>query len=198
MLQNISTVPELTTTPSSTPSMDPFAFNPYSEFTSDEYKEHHYEVRECFLDDGETVKLPEVFAYPGLPQNMSNPFFGSYDVLKLRDDVCWDRFGRFGPYGYGYDRAEGGLGLGDQSEKVGSGKVWKQQAKIDYRKVDWGAAQQKCFEKNKRRFENQTAPEDSKSRANWKPKKLVSRQAYILRSYTGYKYDDHNSSPYAP
>lgn len=191
MRQNISTIPPLTTAPSSTPPMEPFAFNPYSEYTSDEYKEHHHEVKECFLDDDEKVKLPEIFAYPGIPQNMTNPFFGSHEVLNLRDDVCWDRFGRFGPYGYGYDREEGGLGLAEHSEKVGSGKVWKQQAKIDYRKVDWGAAQQKCFEKNKLRFEKQNAPEDEKSRAEWKPKKQVSRQAYILRSYTGYKYDDH-------
>jgi hypothetical protein len=105
--------------------------------------------------------------------------------------VCWERFGRFGPYGYGYEREEGGLGLAEKSEKVGSGKVWKQQGKIDYRNINWGEAQQRCYEKNKKRFENETAPADKHARAEWRPKKPVARQAYILRAYTGYKYDDH-------
>jgi hypothetical protein len=116
---------------------------------------------------------------------MTTHSFGSYEVLGLRDDVCWDRFGRFGPYGYGYQRNEGGLGLADRSEKVGSGKVWKQQPKVDWRNINWGEAQQRCYEKNKIRFsKNSTEIGD-------KEVKRVSRQAYILRSYTGFKYDDH-------
>jgi len=189
--QNVTVKPAPVKKPSSMPPLDPFAFNPYSEFLSDEYKSQHLEVKECFLDEHDRVRAPDVFAYPGVPQNMSAPSFGSYEVLGLREDVCWERFGRFGPYGYGYDREEGGLGLAEKSEKVGSGKVWKQQPKIDYRQVNWGEAQQRCYEKNKLRFQNDSAPADKHARAEWRPKKRVARQAYILRAYTGYKYDDH-------
>jgi hypothetical protein len=168
------------------PTLDPVAYNdPYSELSSDEYLRDHYAAEECFLDQDEKRTLPEVFAYPGVPQNMTQNSFGSYDVLGLREDVCWERFGRLGPYGYGYDGDEGGLGLADKSEKVGSGKVWKQQPKVDWRGMDWGDAQQRCYEKNKHRFEgNSTNPTDKKM-------KRVKRQAYILRAYTGYKYDEH-------
>jgi hypothetical protein len=189
--QNITVTPPSALKPTSSPPLEPFAFNPYSEYASDEYRKDHFEVEECFLDANDRVPLPSVYAYPGMPQNTSSNSIGSYDVLGLRDDVCWDRFGRFAPYGYGYDKEEGGLGLAEKSEKVGSGKVWKAQSKVDYRLVNWGEAQQRCYEKNKRRFENETAPTDKKERADWRPKKPIARQAYILRAYTGYKYDDH-------
>jgi Protein of unknown function (DUF3405) len=164
---------------STSPPIDPVPFNAYEEFSSAEYLEDHYAVQECFLDSRETVQAPDIFAYPGVPQNMTKHFFGSYKMLGLRDDVCWDRFGRFGPYGYGYDRKEGGLGLAEKSEKVGTNKIWSAQPKVDWRKVDWASAQKRCYEKNSVRFQEGNG------------KKKVARQAYILRAFTGYKYDDH-------
>jgi len=184
--------------PVTTPPIDPVAINPYSELTSEAYLVDHYPAQECFLNANDSIKLPDIFAYPGLPQSMAAPQLGSYDLLGLRDDICWDRFGRLGPYGYGYEPDEGGLGLAEKSEKAGVSKIWKQQPKIDYRNVNWGEAQRRCYEKNKRRFE----PEDDRpmskasetntiaSRSD-KPMKRVQRQAYILRAYTGYRWDDH-------
>jgi hypothetical protein len=180
ILRNV-TVPPTQPLESTAPPMDPIVFNPYAEYSSPEYKADHYEVEACYMDRNETMLPPDVFAYPGIPQNMTKHFFGSYKLLGLRDDVCWDRFGRLGPYGYGYDKKDGGLGLADKSEKVGASKIWETQDKIDWRNVDWGYAQQRCYEKNKRRFGNSTDPKMKK----------VKREAYILRAYTGYKYDDH-------
>lgn len=195
--------------PATTPSIGPVAINPYSEYITETYLEDHYPVQECFLDANETVKLPDIFAYPGIPQNMSAPQLGSYELLGLKDDICWERFGRFGPYGYGYDAEEGGLGLAEKSEKAGTMKVWKKQPKIDYRNVTWGDAQRRCHEKNKRRFEPEAK---TSSYTNEKPTsqssgsssdtnvtttraatsiKRVQRQAYVLRCYTGYRWDDH-------
>jgi hypothetical protein len=171
------------------PPIDPVAYEAYEEFTSQDYLDDHYPVEECFLDTRDSIKTPDIFAYPGIPQNMSKHSFGSYKEMGLRDDVCWDRFGRYGPYGYGYDKKEGGLGLADKSEKIGSNKIWEMQEKIDWRKVDWKAVQERCFEKNKARF--RAADEDLESASKNGKKKKVARQAYILRSYTGYKYDDH-------
>lgn len=187
-IEHNTTVPaKAPRTGASMPPLDPFTFNPYYEYISDDYLEDHFPVQPCYLDERGHVSPPEVYAYPGVPQNMTRHFFGSYEVLGLRDDVCWDRFGRLGPYGYGYDREEGGLGLAEKSEKVGSGKVWKQQPKIDWRGINWADVQQRCYEKNKMRFDaNETT-----TNAEGKQMKKVPRQAYILRSYTGYKYDDH-------
>jgi hypothetical protein len=182
---NLTQKPNMPSRYSSTsPPFDPIAFNAYEEFSSTEYLDDHYPVEECFLDTDETIRLPEIFAYPGVPQNMTRHSFGSYKMLNLRDDICWDRFGRLGPYGYGYDKNEGGLGLAEKSEKVGSNKIWETQPKIDWRKVDWVTTQKRCYEKNKARFKEGSV-------RNGKEMKKVPRQAYILRAYTGYKYDDH-------
>jgi len=171
-----------------TPGLSPKPFNPYTDLYSPEYLKDHYPVEECFLDEEETIRPPDVYAYPGVPQNMTAPFFGSYNVLGLKEDVCFDRFGRLGPYGYGYSTEEGGVGLADKSENSGSGKIWERVTKIDWRKVDWGTAQKRCYEKNKIRFErNETTSNDGSE----EPKKLLPRQAYILRTWTGYHYDEH-------
>ncbi|KAF2404666.1 hypothetical protein EJ06DRAFT_215265 [Trichodelitschia bisporula] len=188
--ENITVADKGPRKPTSAPPLDPIAFDPYAEYKSDKYLQDHHPVHECFLDANDRVRTPDVYAYPGLPQNSSEASFGSYDVLGIRDDVCWERFGRFGPYGYGYDREEGGLGLAEKSEKVGSGKVRKQQPKVDYRKINWGEVQRRCVAKNKDRFDqNKTVAAGEKAEKGLK--KRVARQAYILRAYTGYKYDDH-------
>lgn len=161
------------------PPMDPVAYKPYPDYTSEAYLENHHAVEPCFLDAEDSVPIPDIYAYPGVPQHMTEPFFGSYDELGIRDDMCFDRFGRLGPYGYGYKESHGGLGPGLQSENQGSDKVYKQTGFIDYAKVDWGDAQQRCFAKNKGRFEDDAAS----------GKKRVNRQAYVLRTWTGYEYE---------
>ncbi|KAF1816508.1 hypothetical protein P152DRAFT_446156 [Eremomyces bilateralis CBS 781.70] len=169
-------------TSGATPPFDPVAFNPYPEYDSYDYLEAHSPMQKCFLDEAETMSPPDIYAYPGVPQNMTAPFFGSYKELGLAEDVCWERFGRFAPYGYGYDHRDGGVGLSDKSERAGSERVYQMMAGgTDWRKVNWGRAQEACTKKNKARFEPQADPK----------KKRVSRQAYILRTWTGYRYDDH-------
>ncbi|KAF1981906.1 hypothetical protein K402DRAFT_341425 [Aulographum hederae CBS 113979] len=167
------------------PALDPIVYSPYKEYESYEYLADHYPVEKCYLDEAEKIAPPEIYAYPGLPQNMTSPFMGSYKELDINDGVCFERFGRFGPYGYGYPKEDGGVGLAGKSEKGGSDKIWVDQKKIDWRGVDWGDAQERCFEKNRKRFERNATKE------NEPRKKLVPRQAYILRSYSGYKYDEH-------
>ncbi|KAJ9636274.1 hypothetical protein H2201_006253 [Coniosporium apollinis] len=161
------------------PTLDPVPFNPYPDFDSYDYLRDHHPVKKCFLDEAEALSAPDIYVYPGLPQNMSDPFFGSYGELGISDSVCYDRFGRLGPYGYGYDITQGGLGIGDNTEKEGSDKIWSMASKIDYRKVDWGKAQRTCYEKNQKRFSESDG------------KKAVKRSAYVLRTYQGYEYTPH-------
>lgn len=170
------------------PPMDPVRFSPYPKFESKEYLKNHEEVHTCYLDEDEKVELPDIYAYPGIPQNQTAPFFGSYEELGLNDKVCFDRFGRFGPYGYSYPREQGGFGLADKSEKNGADKIWSTEPKIDYGKVSWGKAQKRCYEKNKARFlKNVTQSDGEETQAQ---KKKVPRHAYILRTWTGYKYSE--------
>jgi len=56
------------------PPMDPLPFNPYK-FESAEYLKDHDKVETCYLDEEEQVDLPDIYAYPGIPQNMTAPFF---------------------------------------------------------------------------------------------------------------------------
>lgn len=176
---------------STSPALDPVVFNPYPDYGSYEYLQEHHPVEPCYIDDKNKLSPPDVYVYPGVPQNMTAPYFGSMSELGLREDVCFDRFGRFGPYGYGYRYEEGGSGLGSQTESVGNEKVWGKQGKIDYGFADWGKAQGKCFEKNKARFEpvkskdGKPAPKSDES-----GKKYVKRHAYILRTWQGYRYDE--------
>ena len=55
----------------------------------------------------------------------------------IRDDVCFDRFGRLGPYGFGYSKDEGGSGVGNDTENSNSDAVWAKSGKINYDNVDW-------------------------------------------------------------
>jgi len=159
--------------------MDPVAANPYPDFASAEYLREYEPVSQCYVDEAEKYPAPDIFAYPGVPANMTAPYWGSYEQLNLRRDQCWERFGRFGPYGYSYPWSEGGLGLSNHSITTGTAVLESMYKKVDYRGVNWGDAQKRCREKNKARFE----PRNS-------GKKPVQRTAYVLRTWTGYKYDD--------
>lgn len=181
-----SSTPQQPIEATASPVFDPVAYNPYTEYNSYEYLNEHYPVQKCYIDREEHILPPDIFAYPGVPQNMTAPFMGSYKELGLTDDVCFDRFGRFGPYGYGYNLDEGGVGLAEKSDRTGVEKLWAQTPKIDYRKVDWGAAQQRCYEKNKKRFEGNVNLHPGEGKKN-----PVPRQAFILRTWTGYQYDEH-------
>ncbi|CAI6334706.1 unnamed protein product [Periconia digitata] len=169
------------------PPMDPQPFNPYPDWTSEQYLKKYEPVKTCYLDEEEKIDLPDIYAYPGIPQNQSKPFFGSYEEMGMDEKVCFDRFGRFGPYGYSYSRDQGGFDLATKFEKAGSELMWRNEKKIDYREVNWGKAQKRCLAKNQVRFQkNETKKADQEQ-----PKKeKIKRHAYVLRTWTGYKYSD--------
>ncbi|KAL9124605.1 MAG: hypothetical protein Q9217_006077 [Psora testacea] len=121
-------------------------FDPYS---------NNAGVQECFLDNDNSIRIPRVNYYDGLPQGMPDPVIGAHNVLGLRDDICFDRYGRLGPYGYGYSVKRGGTGAGLNGEKEGADIMWTQHRSIpevDYTKVRWAQAQMACLEKNSHRF----------------------------------------------
>jgi hypothetical protein len=144
-------------------------------------------VKTCYIDANETIPAPNIYAYNGIPQHFPDPAIGSYEVLGIRDDICFDRFGRYGPYGLGYTRRQGGTGTGLDTESSGSSAVWEESGMIDYENVDWADAQDRCYEANKARFKEvdpesqETDPADGK----------MARMAVVIRIYTGFKWTEH-------
>lgn len=179
----------------SLPTPTPYA--PHPDYESVEYTDAFYPVKKCYLNEEGTVPVPELYVYDGVPQGVAQPALGSYDLLGIRDDICYDRFGRYGPYGLGYSLREGGVGEGMDTENEESDHVWEKTGKIDYHKVDWGKLQQRCFESNRQRFmaaeeleEDGKYPSDKSSQSRLGPgsKQKVGRIAVVIRTYVGFSW----------
>lgn len=171
----------------------------------------NYEVSTCYIDPDGQVPAPDLYAYNGIVQGQPDPVIGSYNLLGLRDDICWDRIGRYGPYGLGYGQEDGGMYEGVDIEKEDSDVVWSQTGKIDYSSVDWMDAQDRCYERNKQRFsaadEDQSLSTLSSALHNkgqqpiglgtlggeaQKPERQkIDRIAVVIRTYVGFRWTQH-------
>ncbi|MCJ1314265.1 hypothetical protein MMC25_007945 [Agyrium rufum] len=128
-------------------------YRPYPDYTSTNYKLNYGPVQECYLREEEKLKVPDVYAFKGVPRGFPDHAMGSYEELGIDNTVCFERFGRYGPYGFGYSRRKGGVGAGLDGDREGVDDVWKESREIDYSKISWKDAQDKCVGKNKHRFE---------------------------------------------
>ncbi|KAI9734136.1 MAG: hypothetical protein M1818_006660 [Claussenomyces sp. TS43310] len=188
-------------------------FNPYPKYKSEAYLSEHAPVQECFLDAKRSIRIPPLQYYEGRPQGFPKHIMGSYDLLDLPEDVCFERYGRLGPYGHGYGLRLGGTGTGQFGDKEGSEAVWSEIHEVDYRKVDWAAAQKRCFEDNSARFQvdehehnavasgkpaaaltrrdEERGAQSSKSANPTKPRKQhLSRTAVVVRLWDDYEYHE--------
>ncbi|KAF4207770.1 hypothetical protein CNMCM6805_005170 [Aspergillus fumigatiaffinis] len=138
--------------------MSSLVFNPYPDYASDEYVKKYGEKRECFLDEQETIRIPQVQHYPGVPRGFPDAVMGSNTMLGIKDDVCFERFGRLGPYGFGYSVRKGGVGAGLEGHREGAERVWDDLPPVDFRHVDWAAAQNRCVALNSHRFKDLPQP----------------------------------------
>ncbi|KAH7163215.1 hypothetical protein B0J13DRAFT_31938 [Dactylonectria estremocensis] len=110
------------------------------------------DIQECFIDADGVVRVPELQYYNGRPKGFPEHVIGSYEVLSLPEDICFDRFGRYGPYGFGYSERNGGLSVGEHGEKNGSEAVWTKTPRVDYRQVNWADVQRRCYRRNAHRY----------------------------------------------
>ncbi|KAK3326350.1 hypothetical protein B0H66DRAFT_472361 [Apodospora peruviana] len=179
----------LTISYSGLPTPTPYVAQP--DYQSAEYIEQYHEVKTCYLDKEEAVPAPSLYAYNGIVQGQPEPVFGSHSLLGLRDDVCFDRFGRYGPYGLGYSYEDGGVEVGMDTEQEGSKEVWSKTGKINYDLVDWGDAQDRCYQSNKQRFVSKDGQESAKDPANKPGLKKISRTAVVIRIYVGFQWTEH-------
>jgi hypothetical protein len=128
------------------------AFQAYPDYKSDSYLSEYLPVKECFLDAKSTIRIPSLRYYDGRPSGFPNNVMGTYDLLHLPENICFDRYGRFGPYGHGYGVRLGGLGSGLSGDSEGAEAVWQDIPHADYRNIDWSAAQGRCYDANAARF----------------------------------------------
>ncbi|OJJ49783.1 hypothetical protein ASPZODRAFT_59139 [Penicilliopsis zonata CBS 506.65] len=133
-------------------------FNPYPDYASEAYQSKYGEKRECFLNEAGTVRLPRVQSFPGVPQGFPDAVMGSNEMIGIRDDVCFDRFGRLGPYGLGYGAKRGGSGAGLEGDREGAERVWDDYPPVDFREVSWAKAQNHCAVINSHRFADLPEP----------------------------------------
>lgn len=136
------------------PTMSSAVFDPYPDYSSQSYLERYGEKRDCFLDEDGKVRIPLVHHYPGVPKGFPDAAMGSNEVIGIQDDVCFDRFGRLGPYGLGYGAKKGGIGAGLEGHRDGAEQIWDDYPPVDYRKVDWAVAQSRCLASNSHRFKD--------------------------------------------
>jgi hypothetical protein len=134
---------------------DSVPFNPYPEYDSPTYVGEYGPVETCYLDANDTIKVPGLRVYKGVTDGMPENIMGSYETLGLKDDVCFERFGRLGPYGMGYSKKRGGTGAGMEGDREGIEDVWKATPEVDFRDINWSDAVERCLEKNKGRFQKQ-------------------------------------------
>ena len=130
-------------------------FNPYPDYQSAAYTTEYEMKHDCFLNLEDPRQVPRVHYYEGVPLGQPDAVMGSHNVLGLREDICFERFGRLGPYGYGYSVRKGGTGAGLNGEREGAEDMWKEKGnpiEVDYTDVKWAAAQDACVYANRMRF----------------------------------------------
>lgn len=175
----------------------PTPYVPHPNYNSPSYTSKFYPVQKCYLDEQKKVPVPDLYVYNGVAQGSAQPVLGSYNLLGMREDICYDRFGRYGPYGLGYPLRDGGVGEGMDTEREGSDHVWRKSGRIDYHRTDWGKLQQKCFESNRERFttsdDDEFADKFSKQKGSQShfggpSKQKIGRIAVVVRTYVGFRW----------
>jgi hypothetical protein len=183
-------------------------FDPYPDYSSLAYESEYASVNECFLLPNSTARIPKLQAYTGVPRGFPDAVVGSYEVIGLRNDVCFERYGRLGPYGFGYGLRIGGTGVGLNGEREGAENVWEEIAEFDYRRVDWGEAQDRCIGQNSHRFRsanvgkgtrknvrddvNARASPSNHSETPVPAGKLLPRTAVVIRTWQGFNYREEH------
>ena len=108
------------------------------------------EARGCFFDSKTKTRIPRLQTYHGTVQGFPRNVFGSHEALNSSSDICLDRFGKLGPYGFGYSQKLGGIGSGMEAERAGVESVWDDDPEVDFRGVSWAQVQNDCLRLNKR------------------------------------------------
>ena len=151
---------------SNTSSAQSTAFSPYPDYASSEYLAEFFPVEDCTINTSLGQGIPNVRAYAGVPRGFPDPAMGSHQVLGLRDDVCFERYGRLGPYGYGYGMRSGGTGSGLHGDRDGAEAVWAERRPVNFKGVRWAGLQERCLRINAHRFRRERKPSTDGGRSS--------------------------------
>ena len=189
----------------------PYFFNPYPKYNSPEWRASHAEHSPCIGPTGAEVE--DIAVFRGHPRNFPAPSFGSYALLDIDPNLCFERETRLGQYGL-------------------ANVLDKHSQLIDWDRVNWGDLQRNCADKNRARFDLKGGPnellsvyhpsqpaetrvpefatqplarqnsqeelkrQEHRERRIGSPRletvKPESRTALLLRSYTGKQYNDND------
>ena len=139
----------------------------------------------CSLDAEKPIRVPSLYAYEGVVKGFPESVIGSSHSLDGKSTSCFDRFGRLGPYGFGYSQAYGGSGTGLNGDLEGAEKIWARQPEIDYRNARWSEAQESCLSLNAHRYESNMSGKTAKEvmESNYD-----SRTAILVRKTSGQEF----------
>ncbi len=200
---NVSEYPSLDQTSSNTTTdhagredITPEAFNPYPDYKSDAYTNQYGVKVDCYLDKESKIQIPPVRIYKGIPNGFPDPIMGTNSLLGMRDDICYDRFGRLGPYGLGYSLNRGGTGAALEGDRDGADEVWREVPEVDFRTVRWVEAQQTCTLANKDRFA-EVKPTASERFRSMHVGHLVAREEGMEESITQFQMKSYSGWVYA-
>ncbi|KAJ6184770.1 hypothetical protein N7519_006071 [Penicillium mononematosum] len=148
----------------------PKIYRPYPDYKSNEWKKSHRgSFKPCIGPRGKEVTDnldDQVSAYVGVPKGFPTTIFGSHKAIGLDGSLSFDRYTRYGAYGFAEDET--------------NVENWVRPAKVNWNDVDWGKLQKQCATHNANRFDahlqglNNNAPE--------------ARTAVLIRSYTGKEF----------
>ncbi|KAI8632399.1 hypothetical protein F5Y19DRAFT_362995 [Xylariaceae sp. FL1651] len=110
------------------------------------------DFNECFLDKEKTIRVPPIRYYDGRPNGFPDAVLGSYELLGLPEDICFERYGRYGPYGFGYSVRSGGHGTGEHGDREGLESTWDRVPRVDWRSINWADVQRQCYQQNAARY----------------------------------------------
>jgi hypothetical protein len=124
--------------------------------------------------------------------------------------VCFDRYGRYAAYGFGYEAEDGGTGIGVQGDMAGTDLTLNIGSLVDWRNINLGKAQAACIEKNQHRFSpplypfpeddfhhTSSWPQTSETTESEDPMATESahrtpRTAIVLRLWDQYRWTNHS------
>jgi hypothetical protein len=97
---------------------------------------------------------------------------GSHDAVGLDGGVSFDRYSRYGAYGFGEDEP--------------AVENWIKPAPVNWDEVSWGALQHRCVDRNAGRFDKAASSHTEPSRSP------ESRSAVLIRTYMGKEYSEND------
>ncbi|RYP83005.1 hypothetical protein DL769_001474 [Monosporascus sp. CRB-8-3] len=115
----------------------PYVYDPYPKYDENSWLKNHEPHVPCEGPGGHD--LADVLVFKGHPRDFPEPSFGSYEVLGIDGNLCYERETRLGLYGY-------------QPQNVSPKPSGR------WNKVNWGQLQENCVAKNKARFKVKGEP----------------------------------------